>query len=287
MSTMSNLLASAAVPAFKCPKGTKMHILDLDSYDAVRILRGANTSKLSDLNPTNKRRELVLLSALIEHPDVGLILYDAGCAEDLEVAWPAPLTDVFPRTQYSEAQRLPNAIKATGNDIKDVKAVIISHLHLDHAGGLEHFVDTDVPIYVHEEEFKHACWAIATQADHGVYQGHYMHLEKLKWETFTESELELFQGITLLHAPGHAPGLCMMQVNLDNDGTFIWTTDQFHVSDNYELGHPHGGLARDHNAWYRSLNMTRRLQRLYKARLIYGHDKPTTLKLLGEKKFFE
>jgi len=40
---------------------------------------------LSNLNPTNKRRELVLISALIEHPDAGLILYDVGCAEDLEV----------------------------------------------------------------------------------------------------------------------------------------------------------------------------------------------------------
>jgi glyoxylase-like metal-dependent hydrolase (beta-lactamase superfamily II) len=25
-------------------------------------------------------------------------------------------------------------------------------LHLDHAGGLEHFMGTDVPIYVHEED---------------------------------------------------------------------------------------------------------------------------------------
>lgn len=285
----ASLLASAAVPAFKCPKGTKMHILDLGSLEADEswIFRGANTSKLSNLNPTNQRRELVLISALIEHPDAGLILYDVGCAEDLEVAWPAPVTDVFPRVKYSDEQKLPNAIKATGNDIKDVKAVIISHLHLDHAGGLEHFVGTDIPIYVHEEEFKHACWAVAAKADLGVYQGHYMLLEKLNWQTFTESQLELYQGITLHHTPGHAPGLCMMQVNLDHDGTFIWTTDQYHVAENYELGHPHGGLARDHNAWYRSLNMTRRLQRLFNARLIYGHDKPTTLKLLEEKKFFE
>ncbi|KAJ5224389.1 uncharacterized protein N7469_007892 [Penicillium citrinum] len=260
----ASLLASAAVPAFKCPKGTKMHILDLGSLEADEswIFRGANTSKLSNLNPTNQRRELVLISALIEHPDAGLILYDVGCAEDLEVAWPAPVTDVFPRVKYSDEQKLPNAIKATGNDIKDVKAVII-------------------------KEFKHACWAIAAKADLGVYQGHYMLLEKLNWQTFTESQLELYQGITLHHTPGHAPGLCMMQVNLDHDGTFIWTTDQYHVAENYELGHPHGGLARDHNAWYRSLNMTRRLQRLFNARLIYGHDKPTTLKLLEEKKFFE
>lgn len=37
MATPSNpasLLASAAVPAFKCPVGTKMHILDLGMLEA-------------------------------------------------------------------------------------------------------------------------------------------------------------------------------------------------------------------------------------------------------------
>lgn len=40
---------------------------------------------MSNLNPVNKRRDLVLLSALIEYPGVGLILYETGCAEDLDV----------------------------------------------------------------------------------------------------------------------------------------------------------------------------------------------------------
>ena len=197
------------------------------------------------------------------------------------------MTDLFPRTEYNDNQKLPEAIKRTGNDIKDVKAIIMGHLHLDHAGGLEHFVGTDVPIYVHEEEFKHACWAVATGADLGVYMAHYMLLETLKWNTFNESQLDLFQGITLHHCAGHTPGLCIMQINLPQDGTFIWTTDQFHVVENYELGHPHGGLARDHNAWYRSLNMIKRLQRLYNARMIFGHDKVVATKFINEKKFFE
>ncbi|BCS28591.1 N-acyl homoserine lactonase family protein [Aspergillus puulaauensis] len=284
----ADLLTSAAVPAFKCPAGTKMHILDLGTLEADEswILRGANSSSSSNKNPVNKRRELVVLSALIDLPGTGLILYETGCAEDIDVKWGAPFTDVFPRIKYADNNRLPNAIKATGNDINDIKAVIMGHLHLDHAGGLEHFLDTDVPIIVHEEEFKHACWAVATGADLGVYLGHYMLLEKLNWQTFTDSTLEIYQGITLHHSPGHTPGLCLMQVNLEKDGTFIWTTDQFHVADNYEKGHPHGGLARDHTAWYRSLNMVRRLQRLYNARLIFGHDKVVAEQLMAEKPYF-
>jgi hypothetical protein len=50
-----------------------------------RILRGGNTSTLSNKNPENKRRQLVVLSALIEYPGLGLILFETGCAEDLEV----------------------------------------------------------------------------------------------------------------------------------------------------------------------------------------------------------
>ena len=68
------------------------------------------------------------------------------------------MTDVFPRIKYEESNKLPAQIKACGHDIKNIKAVVFGHLHLDHAGGLEHFRGTDVPIYVHETELKHAFW---------------------------------------------------------------------------------------------------------------------------------
>ncbi|MBA7491855.1 N-acyl homoserine lactonase [subsurface metagenome] len=163
----------------------------------------------------------------------------------------------------------------------------MGHLHLDHAGGLEHFIGTDVPIYVHEEEFKHACWAAGTEADLGVYLPHYMNLTDLKWQTFNEFQLDLYQGISLHHSPGHTPGLVVMQINLENDGTFIWTTDQFHVAENYEASQPQGWLARDHNAWIRSLRMIQRLQRLFNANLIFGHDKEVAEKFIKAKKFYE
>jgi hypothetical protein len=40
---------------------------------------------MSNKNPENKRRDLIVLAALIEHPDVGLILFETGCAEDIDV----------------------------------------------------------------------------------------------------------------------------------------------------------------------------------------------------------
>lgn len=90
-------------------------------------------------------------------------------------------------------------------------------MHIDHAGGLEHLLDSGVSIITHEEEFKHACWAVATGADLGVYIGHYMVLKRQKWQNFTEPNYQIYQGMTLHHSPGHTPGLCALQINLQKE----------------------------------------------------------------------
>ncbi|KAL2834774.1 beta-lactamase-like protein [Aspergillus pseudoustus] len=270
-------LAAACLPAYVCPPGTKMQLLNLGTMntDEGWLIAGANGGTASNPNPTNKRRDLMLIAGLIEHPEIGLILFETGSAEDVERQWGPVATDIFPVTRHEEFHHLPVAIKRAGYGIKDVKAVIMGHLHLDHAGGLEHFRNTGVPIYVHEEEFKHACWAAATGADGAVYLADYLSLDALNWQTFSESQYDLCTGITLYHCPGHTPGLCIMQVNLKEDGTFIWTTDQFHVRENYELDQVQGWLLRDHKAWHDSGKFIKRLQRLFNARLIFGHDYET------------
>lgn len=115
----------------------------------------------------------------------------------------------------------------------------------------------------------------------------YLNLSKLRWETFNEERLDLWQGITIYHAPGHTPGLSIMQVNLPNDGTWIWTTDQYHVRENYYDDHPHGWLIRDYNSWVRSGKMIKRLQRLFQAKLIFGHDYDIANEHINTKPFYE
>lgn len=110
---------------------------------------------------------MVIISVLILHPVDGLILFETGPGKDYPEVWGPQLIDIFARDGYTKDMELDAAIKKTGNDIKDVKAVIIGHLHLDHAGGLDHFRSTDVPIYCHELELKHAFYSVATKTDLG------------------------------------------------------------------------------------------------------------------------
>src|ERR1700744_3829917 len=83
---------------------------------------------------------------------------------------------------------------------------IIGHLHLDHAGGLDIFLDrNDVEVWVHDKELRSAFWSVATGADEGVYQQHCLNLS-LNWKTFDDRTTDFCQGITLHHLPGHTDG---------------------------------------------------------------------------------
>ncbi len=68
-----------------CSEANPVQSATLDDPFVKRLLRGANSSSSSNRNPENKYRDLIVIAALIEYPGVGLILYETGCAEDLEV----------------------------------------------------------------------------------------------------------------------------------------------------------------------------------------------------------
>jgi glyoxylase-like metal-dependent hydrolase (beta-lactamase superfamily II) len=101
---------------------------------------------------------LPILAWLIEHPE-GLIVVDTG--ETARAMQP----DYFPRWHpyYRFAMRLAvrpedeigPRIRALGFDPRDVRWVVLTHMHTDHAGGLAHFPDSEI-LVTHEE------WEYAT-----------------------------------------------------------------------------------------------------------------------------
>lgn len=276
------------------PLGTKVFILKLGNLEADSsfFFDGGNIQLESNKDEAivNQRRKLQMYTVLIDHPINGLILYEVGPGKPgWEEKWGPDILDAYCRVDKDdEIQSLDIAIKNAGYDIKDVKHVIIGHLHIDHAGGLEFFKDRkDVNIWVHEIELKHAIWGIATKADIGSYLKYYIDLD-LQWNTLNETQVDLFTGITVHLSPGHTPGLIILQINLPNAGTLIFTSDHAIFRENYENGgRKQGFLMRDHYEWYNSNQKLKRLQRDTNALVIFGHDPSVVDELLASKSFFD
>lgn len=184
MSAIHKQLSQGAVPGAVsnvCPPGTKFHVLEVGwlECDEAFVTRGGNTSLKSTEGQAfvNKRRQMPMYCILIDHPHEGLILWETGCGKDYPTAWGPAASDIFARVKYEPRHELRAAVEATGNNIEDIKKIIIGHLHLDHAGGLDNFLDTtDTEVWVHEKELNSAFWSVATGADLGVYLPHYLKL---------------------------------------------------------------------------------------------------------------
>ncbi|KAE8337986.1 hypothetical protein BDV24DRAFT_166687 [Aspergillus arachidicola] len=258
------------------PAGSKLWLLDLGilDIDASYVLSGANVPFHGSEPQTHETRPCLMIAGLLYHPDVGLILFDTGSREDVIKSWDKEFLECAPRTWEKDIHSLPAAIKATGaGEISDVKTVILSHLHLDHAGGLEHFFGTDVEIWCHEAELKNAFWSAATGIDSGLFLPDYLRADLLNWKTFSEQIVTLWSGVTLHRCPGHTEGSLVLELMFQSSGTLILTGDLFHVKENYEEGRPTGFLMRDYCEWFRSRDYVRRLVQRTNAKVCLGHER--------------
>jgi N-acyl homoserine lactone hydrolase len=90
----------------------------------------------------NWTEPLPIFAFVIEHPE-GLIVVDTG--ETSRVAEPAYFPWWHPYHRYGlqewvqPAEEIGPQMRAIGLDPKDVRWVLLTHLHTDHAGGLAHF----------------------------------------------------------------------------------------------------------------------------------------------------
>jgi glyoxylase-like metal-dependent hydrolase (beta-lactamase superfamily II) len=261
----------------------KLHLLDLGrlDYDEGFPLAGGGVSTASQPNPPSPRRTVGIIAAVIEHPKVGPVLFDAGAPAAYKELWPPVVQELFAISRYEEEHHLEHALQAAGLGLDDIKAIVLSHLHLDHAGGLESFRGRDVPVYVHADELRNAFYAVATGEDVGAYLPHYLDFS-FDWRALDGDQIELFEGFHLQRLPGHTPGLLSLRLDLANAGTFLLTSDQFHLRDNYEGPQPLGWLLRDHAAWWRSYRLVRMTAERFDARLVFGHDADVLAELRRE-----
>lgn len=230
---------------------------------------GASLGTSDEPNPDTEMIDFVVYNLLIDHPE-GTILVDTGSHPEAgDGHWPEPVYQLFEHYDADE-RTLERALDEAGHGLDDIDAVIQTHLHIDHAGGLYHFEDTDVPIYVHAEELRNAFYGAKVE-------GHPAYLaadfdRSVNWNPIHLWETTPWDGITLHRFPGHTPGLLGLTIELENDGTLLFTSDECLQEGNYD-GHPMGAVLLNQRAdWFESLQRIYDLERRLDATVYAGHD---------------
>ena len=246
------------------------------------VIEGYRLGSASEPNPETEMIETPVYNLVIDHPEA-TILWDTGSHPEAGAGrWPDDLYDAFEHYDADEHD-LETALDRAGYSLPAIDAVIQSHLHLDHAGGLHNFDGTDVPIYVHEAELKHAYYSAKTGAgtgDPAYLSADFDH--ELNWRVVHGERERRFEGIEFIHLPGHTPGLLGLRLTLPETGTVLIAGDQAYVAENYRDERPLGpGLLWSRRAWYDSLRLLKDLERREDATLLFGHDPGSFARLEG------
>lgn len=172
---------------------------------------------------------------IAEHPRKGLILFDTGvshrCADDPDKHWAPGLAKTF-GLSITREEAIDQQLVSLGYRTADVKYVVMSHMHLDHAGGMEHF--PNATFVVQEEELRHAWWP--DRFTRLVYN--FNDYAPTRNFNFLEvnGDVDLFQdgSIRLTPLPGHTAGQQGAILKLQHRGPVFLAFDASHTRVGYD-----------------------------------------------------
>lgn len=193
-------------------------------------------------------------------PD-GPVLVDSGFTQDVASS----------RGQEISVS-IQDGLASLGLKVGDIRNVILSHLHYDHIGNLEHFPEANIFIQRSEYEFWSSPMANRAQFAQLREEAYLLHIQKADAEgrlTLVEGDVEILPGVKVIHVGGHTPGTQAVIADTVN-GTLVLASDAVHFHDELEGDLPFN-VCSDLPAMYESFDRLRELARAG-ARIIPGHD---------------
>lgn len=237
-----------------------------------------------------------LLGVLVETTE-GWILYDTGMARDaldseeaqaiyrdgaaamgIDVREPTPALYPEPPDHERWNWGLPGdplaaALGEVGLKPSDLTLAVISHLHLDHSGGIPLLARAGVPVAIQRAELDFVRGGGASFAE-GFREADWSAADT-RWHLL-DGDAELAPGVRVMSTPGHTPGHSSLAVELPGSGTWIFAGDAADLTQNLldrvPCGSCAGGTPEDERQARTSFDRLLREAAERTARLIPGHD---------------
>jgi N-acyl homoserine lactone hydrolase len=208
---------------------------------------------------------------IIQHPR-GLVVFDTGnnvAVSDGQCAsyWGAGLCGAFNAVQ-SRDEVIDRQLQKLGFKTDDVKYVIYSHFHLDHAGNIKMF--PNARHVVQNAELKNAWWPEKFQRAAFVMKD----FDTTRNFDFLElsGDFDLFGDgtITILDTKGHTAGHQSVMLKLPKTGYVIMSGDAVYTAENVNGAVPGISWSADHSM--RSIDRLKMLRDTRNAQLWYSHE---------------
>lgn len=191
----------------------------------------------------DRRIDVAIGMFLIEHP-LGLILLDTGCspkcAIDVEGYW-GEETAQWCGLVMDGRDAIDRQLAGIGVDTGDIKHVIISHMHLDHAGGMSLF--PEARFYVQSKELICAMWP-----EKGFDEGYYVYEDFCMTRRFDirilDGDYDLFGdgSVRIIETGGHSRGHQMVLLKMRSGREILLPCDacfnQTSLDQMLSPGHP-------------------------------------------------
>jgi glyoxylase-like metal-dependent hydrolase (beta-lactamase superfamily II) len=202
------------------------------------------------------------------------VAFDTGnnamVAKDPVAYWGEPVTKAY-YPVMKDYEEFHVQVKKLGLAPKDFKAVILSHGHLDHAGAIDNFKGTDVPLYLQKKEVEIIKKAVADGKKTAYIPEDFKVMDQLNIKE-VDGVFDLFgdQTIVAFPTPGHTEGHQSLVVKQSKGIPLVLAADAMYTLENMQEAIPPG------LAW----NVPRSLQALYAfkamkfigAELVPSHD---------------
>lgn len=199
----------------------------------------ASSAFIFEGGPLFHRKQIYHSVVFVEHPK-GTFLFDSGLGTQIEEQYKDHRFYVKPMVAYQNPNPLVSQLKANGIDPNKIGDIVLSHLHWDHAGGVEDFPKAS--IWSMEEGRKHL-------QEFGVKKGYLpkqLDSENIIWKNLVFSSksyenysksIDWFGDGSVVFVPmeGHTAGDVGMFLNLPSGKRFFFTGDITWAKEGFEI----------------------------------------------------
>ncbi|MBA4699605.1 MAG: N-acyl homoserine lactonase family protein [Ruminococcus sp.] len=214
-----------------------------------------------------------IYAVLFRHPILGNVLYDTGNASDYKKYWPQSLQNDYP---IAELIPIEEGLKQKGITVNDIDMLIMSHLHMDHAGGIRAFAGTKAGshIIISRSEYNNACSKLqqsdGSNASKCYIREFFYDIPGIGFHLI-QDDCALADDFKIFIQQSHTPGVIGLIAGKNNP--YIFTSDTVYTESAFNnLLPPGGSINATSDEFFDNIDKIKKLREETKGTIIFGHD---------------